>query len=94
MKIILGLLVLSFLISPIAFAQQDTKFGQNADQQVSIHISENGDAHVTHQVKADIDNSQHIPYITSNFTNLNVTDSKGSTIQYAEAGGKTPGIII
>ncbi|HIH46056.1 MAG TPA: hypothetical protein HA292_03110 [Candidatus Nitrosotenuis sp.] len=94
MKIILGLLVLSFLISPIAFAQQDTKFGQNAIQQVSIEISDNGDAHVTHQVKGDIENTQHIPYITSNFSNLGVTDSKGSPIQYAEAGGKTPGIVI
>jgi hypothetical protein len=94
MKIILGLLILSIVISPIAFAQQDTKFGQNAVQRVSITISDNGDAHVTHQVKTDIQNTQYVPYIASNLSNLNVTDSEGASVQYAQALGKTPGIVV
>jgi len=78
----------------MAFAAQDTKFGQTADQQVSIKIAENGDAHVTHVVKADEDNSQQVPYRSANFINFTIVNSKGAEPQYAEAGGKSPGVVI
>lgn len=91
MKLILGILLVSILFSPAAFAQ--VQFGDPAQQQVSIKISENGDAHVTHVIQ-NSRNTQQVEFLSSDFTNFTIIDKEGDEPQYAEAGGERPGIVL
>jgi predicted secreted protein with PEFG-CTERM motif len=92
MKIILALLLVSGIFSYAAFAQE-IKIGEPAVQQVSIRISENGDAHVTHEVKKTKTPKQ-VEFLSPDFTNFTIIDDEGAEPMYAEAGGENPGIVL
>ena len=92
MKIILAILLVSGIFSYSAFAQE-IKVGEPAVQEVSVKISENGDAHVTHEVKKS-KNTQQVEFISPDFTNFTIIDDDGGEPTYAEAGGENPGIVL
>lgn len=72
---------------------QEVNFGQPAVQIVSITINENGDAHVIHTVQPS-DNARQLNVIRDNFTNLQITDEDGESIEYAETSGTTTGFLF
>jgi hypothetical protein len=92
MKIILALLLVSGIFSYSAFAQE-IQIGEPAVQTVSIRISEEGDAHVTHEVKKS-NAPKQVQFLSADFTNFTIIDDKGEEPMYAEAGGEKPGIVL
>ena len=91
MKIILGILIASLFL-PAAFAQE-IKFGNPAVQELSIKISENGDAHVIHEVKNNI-GTQQVEFVSPDYTNFTIVNDEGEEPEYAEAGGEKPGLVL
>ena len=68
MRLIIALLLLAGILSSSAIAQE-IKIGEPADQVVSVRISENGDAHVTHNVKKT-DSPKQVEFLSTDFTNF------------------------
>jgi hypothetical protein len=91
MKIILGIIIAS-LFSSAVYAQE-INFGSPAVQEVSIRISENGNAHVTHEVQQSMQ-TQQVDFVSDNFTNFTIIDDEGEEPQYAETGGEKPGLVL
>ncbi|MFM7861642.1 MAG: hypothetical protein ACKO7Y_02740 [Candidatus Nitrosotenuis sp.] len=92
MKAILAILLISTIFSYSAFAQE-IKIGEPADQRVSIRISENGDVHVTHEVKKP-DSPKQVEFLSPDYTNFTIIDDEGEEPMYAEVSDKNPGILL
>jgi hypothetical protein len=92
MKIILALLLITGIFSYSAFAQE-VKIGEPAVQQVSIRISEEGDAHVTHEVQKAKAPKQ-VEFLSPDFANFTIINDEGEEPMYAGAGGENPGIVL
>jgi hypothetical protein len=92
MKIILALLLVSGIFSYSALAQE-IQIGEPAVQTVSVKISENGDAHITHEVKKS-NSPKQVQFLSADFTNFTIIDDEGEEPMYAEAGGEKPGIVL
>lgn len=91
-KILISAVIAVLLSSGIIFAQ-DVNFGTPAQQTVKIKIAENGDAHVTHVVDSNTV-TQHLEFLSDDFTNLVVTDEHGGDAQYAQASAAKAGVVI
>jgi hypothetical protein len=92
MKIILALLLVSGIFSYSALAQE-IKIGEPAEQLVSVRISEEGGAHVTHEVQKT-KSPRQVQFLSSDYTNFTIIDDEGGEPMYAEAGGEKPGIVL
>jgi hypothetical protein len=91
-KIILGLIIATLFSTTVVFAQEAT-FGQPATQMVKITINEDGSAHVIHTVEPS-KNSQQLNVISNDFTNLQIIDKDGASVQHGETGGDPVGFLI
>jgi hypothetical protein len=92
-KIILGLIIVTlFSTTSIAFAQE-VSFGQPAVQSVQITIKEDSSAHVIHIVEPS-DNSRQLSVISNEFTNLQIADQDGDSVEYGETGGDRTSFLI
>ncbi|NDB87849.1 MAG: hypothetical protein EB164_02795 [Thaumarchaeota archaeon] len=91
MKIIIAVLLAASLFSSAAYAQ--ITFGDPAEQEVSVKISDNGDVHVTHHVK-DSKKTQQVEFLSPDYTNFTIIDEDNEEPQYAEASGQNPGIVL
>jgi predicted secreted protein with PEFG-CTERM motif len=91
MKIILGI-ILASLFASTAYAQE-INFGSPAVQEVSITISENGDAHVVHEVQQSRD-TQQVTLVSPDYTNFTILNDEGEEPEFAEVGGEKPGIVV
>lgn len=92
MKILLAALLVCSIFSYSAFAQE-IQIGDPAVQQVSIRISEEGDVHVTHEVKK-AKTTQQVQFLSADYTDFTIIDDEGQEPMYAEAGGEKPGIVL
>ena len=72
MRLIIALLLLVGILSSSAIAQE-IKIGEPADQVVSVRISENGDAHVTHNVKKT-NSPKQVEFLSTDFTNFSIKE--------------------
>lgn len=91
-KILLGIIIAALLSVGVTYAQ-DVNFGTPAQQTVKIKIQENGDVHVTHVVDGNTA-TQHLEFLSDDFTNLAVADEKGGDAQYAQASAAKAGLVI
>jgi len=91
-KIILGLVIATLFSTGIVFAQEIT-FGQPAVQLVQITINEDSSAHVIHIVDPS-SNSRQLSVISNDFTNLQITDVNGDSVEYGETGGDRTAFLI
>ncbi|MFM7797133.1 MAG: hypothetical protein ACKO7N_10260 [Candidatus Nitrosotenuis sp.] len=92
MRLIFALLLLVGLLTSSALAQE-IKIGDPADQVVSVKISENGDAHVTHTVKKT-NSPKQVELLSPDFTNFSIKDDNGTEPTYANTNGKNSGIVL
>ncbi|MFM7796389.1 MAG: hypothetical protein ACKO7N_06455, partial [Candidatus Nitrosotenuis sp.] len=92
MRLIIALLLLAGILSSSAIAQE-IKIGEPADQVVSVRISENGDAHVTHNVKKT-NSPKQVEFLSTDFANLKVIDKNGEEPSYGKISGKNSGIVL
>jgi hypothetical protein len=91
-KIILGLIIATLFSTTVVFAQE-VNFGQPAVQSVLITIKEDSSAHITHIVEPS-SNSRQLSVISNEFTNLQITDEDGDSVEYGETGGDLTAFLI
>lgn len=92
-KIILGLIIAALFSTTSTVFAQEVNFGQPAVQSVQITIKEDSSAHITHIVEPS-NNSRQLSVISNEFTNLQITDDDGDSVEYGETGGDRTTFLI
>lgn len=92
-KIILGLIIVTLFSTTSTVFAQEVNFGQPAVQSVQITIKEDSSAHVVHIVESSA-NSRQLSVISNDFTNLQITDQDGDSVEYGETGGDRTAFLI
>jgi hypothetical protein len=93
LKEIIFALVIAVLFSTSLTFAQEISIGQPAIQIVNVTISEDGSAHIVHVVDPSSD-PQQLNVISNDFTNLQITDENGKSVQYGEGGGELAGFLL
>jgi len=82
----------SLLFTTAAFAQQ-LSVGEKPDEDITVTIDANGNAHVVHQVKVNKQSPIQVDMIGGNITNFSATDENGSAVQYSTIS-QTPMAVL
>lgn len=92
-KIVVGLIIVTLFSAIGTVFAQEVNFGQPAIQIVKITLSEDASAHIIHVVEPS-DSSRQLTVIRNDFTNLQIVDEDGESVQYGETGGEKTAFLI